>query len=365
MRSRSLLVMAALLGGALTLGSGACSDGAAPDTTVAVSSSTSTSITADPVVAPEWTDLQPAGASPVPRFGHSLVYDPVGGKVILFGGRDTEDYVDTWAFDSKTDTWSLLSPGGRRPWARHGHALVYEPTHGKIILFGGTSMAGLLLGLNDLWIYDPAANTWTMLTPNGDVPPGRSGHSLAYDPVSKKVILFGGSAQSQYLGDTWTYDPAANTWTQLTPLGDQPSPRSAASLLFDPGLNKFLLFGGRDAHDLNDTWTFDPATKAWARLSPTGDIPPARYSYGMVYDTEASRTILFGGNAQGSGYLNDTWAYDSAANSWTKLDIAGDLPPARFACGLVFVPESGRALLFGGADNSKAFADTWSYSGRP
>ena len=236
MRSRSLLVMAALLGGALTLGSGACSDGAAPDTTVAVSSSTSTSITADPVVAPEWTDLQPAGASPVPRFGHSLVYDPVGGKVILFGGRDTEDYVDTWAFDSKTDTWSLLSPGGRRPWARHGHALVYEPTHGKIILFGGTSMAGLLLGLNDLWIYDPAANTWTMLTPNGDVPPGRSGHSLAYDPVSKKVILFGGSAQSQYLGDTWTYDPAANTWTQLTPLGDQPSPRSAASLRVRPRL---------------------------------------------------------------------------------------------------------------------------------
>ena len=85
----------------------------------------------------------------------------------------------------------------------------------------------------------------------------------------------------------------------------------------------------------------------------------------MVYDSKASRTILFGGNAQGSGYLNDTWAYDSAANSWTKLDIAGDLPPARFAAGLVFVPESGRTLLFGGADKAKALADTWSYAGTP
>jgi N-acetylneuraminic acid mutarotase len=364
-RKRSVLVVAVMVGGVLLLGSTACFQGAATETTLAVGGLTTTSVPADPVATPRWTDLQPAGAAPAPRFGHSLAYDPAGGKVILFGGRDAEDYVDTWAFDPGTDTWTLLNPGGRRPWARHGHAMVYDPSRGRIILFGGTSMAGLLIGLNDLWIYDPAANTWTMLTPSGDVPPGRSGHAMAYDPVTRKVILFGGSAQSQYLGDTWTYDPASNSWTQINPLGDRPSARYAASLVFDPGLNKLLLFGGRDANDLNDIWAFDPATKTWTRLNPVGDVPPPRYHNGMVYDTQAGRTILFGGNAQDVGYLNDTWTYDSAANSWTKLETEGEPPAARFACGLVFVPEAGRTILFGGADKSKTFADTWGYSGRP
>jgi N-acetylneuraminic acid mutarotase len=279
--------------------------------------------------------------------------------VILFGGRDADDYVDTWAFDPQTESWALLNPGGRRPWARHGHAMVYEPTRGKIILFGGTSMASYFAGLNDTWLYDPAANTWTMLTPAGEVPQARSAHSMSYDPVGKKVILFGGTVQSHCLGDTWAYDPAANVWTQLTPLGGVPSPRCGASLVFDPGLNKFLLFGGRDSADLSDLWTFDPVANAWARLSPVGETPGARSFAGMVYDPGTRRTILFGGNAQGNGYLDDTWAYDSAANAWTKSD--GDAPPGRFACGLVFLPEAGKALLFGGADRSAVFADTWGY----
>src|SRR6185295_4478362 len=41
--------------------------------------------------------------------------------------------------------------------------------------------------------------------------------SMCYDPVNKKVLLFGGGNVLTERGDpgTWTYDPASNTWTEL------------------------------------------------------------------------------------------------------------------------------------------------------
>ena len=35
---------------------------------------------------------------------------------------------------------------------------------------------------------------------------------MAYDPVSKKVVLFGGAGQTVDLNDTWTFD--GTNWTQ-------------------------------------------------------------------------------------------------------------------------------------------------------
>src|SRR5262249_37899958 len=70
--------------------------------------------------------------------------------------------------------------------------------------------------------YDPAARTWTDLEPatsptgGRDRPPLLWG-SMCYDPVNKKVLLFGGGNVQSERGDagTWTYDPASNTWGQL------------------------------------------------------------------------------------------------------------------------------------------------------
>ena len=44
---------------------------------------------------------------------------------------------------------------------------------------------------------------WTRLQPGGKTPSGRSGHTLAYDPESGKVILYGGMSSCGVLDDTW------------------------------------------------------------------------------------------------------------------------------------------------------------------
>ena len=79
---------------------------------------------------------------------------------------------------------------------------------------------------SDVRAYDPVANTWTERNPRGDLPSVRMQDSVVYDPVAKKMILFGGAGQNGLLNDTWAYDPAANTWTELHP-GGESCPRGA------------------------------------------------------------------------------------------------------------------------------------------
>jgi MYXO-CTERM domain-containing protein len=45
--------------------------------------------------------------------------------------------------------------------------------------------------------------TWKLLTLSAS-PPVRSGHALAYDGARGRLLVFGGSGASGFLGDTWT-----------------------------------------------------------------------------------------------------------------------------------------------------------------
>src|SRR5919204_2419983 len=85
----------------------------APDTATAQANST-------------WTQLSPA-TSPSARSYVAMTYDPVSGKIIMFGGWDGRRHLnDTWAFDGTT--WTHLHTGGRL--ARAAAQMAYdEVTH--------------------------------------------------------------------------------------------------------------------------------------------------------------------------------------------------------------------------------------------
>jgi Galactose oxidase, central domain len=332
-----------------------------PETTTTASATTTTAPPGPAI----WTKLDPAGDLPAARAGHAMVYEPNSGKVILFGGWDATDFNDTWAYDPANNAWTDLDPAGDVPPGRHDHAMAYDAGTGKVILFGGM-LASTYTELNDTWAYDPATNAWTNLDPTGDVPQSRCLHSMAYDPTTGKVILFGGSSHGGCLGDIWAYDSAANTWADLSPTGDAPLARYGCPLAYDPGLGRLLLFGGSDGHYLGDTWAYDSAANTWTNLvsvvSPV-DKPSARQYSAMAYDSEAQRTILFGGYSLAA--LGDTWAYDSVANTWTNLNPAGDVPSAREYHSMVYATDAGKAILFGGSENKVAFDDTWGCDSTP
>src|SRR6266478_8550976 len=95
------------------------------------------------------------------------------------------------------------------------------------------------------------SSEWIKLTPTGGPPPARFGHTSVYDPVSNRLIIFGGCATSACittapavtLNDLWVLTNANGqggtpAWIQLTPTGGPPPPRFLHATVYDPVNNR-------------------------------------------------------------------------------------------------------------------------------
>ncbi len=260
-----------------------------------------------------WTPMNPA-SSPPARLWHAMVYDEVAERIVLFGGFDfATRFDDSWAYESATNTWTNRNPSVR-PAGRLAPAMAYDARAGRVILFGGATSAG---PQNDTWAYDYANNTWTNLDPAG-APPARNGHSMAYGPLTGRVLLFGGGTGTEFVNDTWAYDYANNTWTNLRP-ATSPTRRFTAVMATDPRNGDIVMNGGiTQGYVRNgETWLFDDRNNSWInRTQALGPSP--RGSSAMSFDSRLGLFVLMGGE---TGYESDeTWFYDSLANRWTPAD---------------------------------------------
>ena len=117
-----------------------------------------------------------------------------------------------------------------------------------------------------------ASNAWTELYSSWFTPPVHLDASMAYDSDTHKVIMFGGQDSSGFLDDTWAYDPAFNTWTQLHPSGPLPPAQAYSSMAYDSDTHQVIMFGGGAESLLNDTWAYDPARQHLDRTFARRDI---------------------------------------------------------------------------------------------
>ena len=281
-----------------------------------------------------------------------------------------------------TGRWTRLDPSGTAPPARICATMVRDPVGERLILFGGNTGDAFL---GDTWAYDPAANSWTELKPTGTLPSPRHAYAIGYDPAGERLIMFGGVDRDATVegedwveygtADTWAYDPVNNVWTDLKPAGPVPSPRLGQAMAYDGISGRLIMFGGQTVTTdpvsgiprrtwVNDTWAYDPATNTWADLQPTGSLPPGRFLMGMAQDPSSERVIMFGG-AGGQGGFNDTWAYHARENTWVDLHptVHASILPMRMGCAMTYDPSSQRMIMFGGrwADSSRFLDDTWAY----
>jgi N-acetylneuraminic acid mutarotase len=299
---------------------------------------------------------------PEVRFGHSMVY--------LFGGSSDNRYFsskdDLWTYDYATNNWIELTPAVG-PAVRLSFAMVYDPDSQRIILFGGNSItAGW--ELDDTWIYDYQTNTWTNANPTIK-PPGRSDHAMAYDPVTKKTVLFGGMRDvgdtTYLLNDTWTYDFETNTWTELTP-EISPQERYGARMVYNSGNEKIVLYGGNSFGNLSDDgkiWTFDTTTTTWESLDSTEEAGP-RYWHGLTFDEHENELVVFGGTdlEPEVSQSDETWEFSFNLNLWTDL-TKEKRPPACSLLSIVYDQENKKVVLFGGLAfvSSEIYGKVWIY----
>jgi hypothetical protein len=203
-----------------------------------------------------------------------------------------------------------------------------------LVLFGGISGVWGAAPLDDTWIWN--GSEWHRY--DGEIhPSGRWWPAMGYDPISKELILYGGS-QGGALGsgpeafgssETWAWDGI--NWRILTP-SQAPGPRWGVSMAVDRNRNQLLLFGGggRPNEFFSDTWAWDGA--AWAKLK----VANAPYMYNgsnLAYDPISRRMMLFGSHQdrevlflEQSGWSPRTYSNDAVPGSGSILvtdDVRG------------------------------------------
>ena len=267
----------------------------------------------------DWTQITTA-SSPSARRDHSMAYDSARGKVVLFGGEDSNppwmSLNDTWEYDGVT--WTQISPASS-PGIRSGHKMVYDSVRGKVVLFGGCCDA---TGFpNDTWEYDGV--DWTQAPP-GWGPSGREGHAMVYDSVRGKVVMFGGY-DGGFPNDTWEYGHTPNGvyWTQVT-TASSPSARYLHAMAYDSARQKVVMFGG-NVGVVNDTWEYDGVY--WWQISTTSS-PSTREAHAMAYDSVRGKVVMFGGYDGVTGLLHDTWEYDCTTCA-TSIAYGSGCPTAQ------------------------------------
>ena len=339
----------------------------------------------------DWTNRTLSdGSKPDMRSGSAMVFDPKRNKIILFGGRAGSgfNYADTWEWDPSSGKWTDATSSGSRPSARSQHAMVYEKSTGKILLFGGgrsdstnSDGSSISVSFGDTWEWDPFARTWTQLKTAAS-PAARHDFGLVWDSSRNMAVLFGGmekdtaGVDGSPLQDTWEWDPVAGTWNERTTQGGKPSARYGHSMAFAGGSNKAIVFGGWDittGGSKNDLWEWDPAGGSWTlRLSGSeAGIPsPRRYASLVADDAKARLELIAGfadysyGNSYGSQGTREVWEIDAATYACQDRSAPTNVPLPRSNHALAYNPSTGKTYVFGGTDmNQQLFDDLWEWDG--
>ena len=274
--------------------------------------------------------------------------------------------------------WVQLSPGGTVPEIRYWHGGAYDANSNRMIVFGGGSNGHG--NLNDVWVLTHANGLgetpeWINTIPNGQPgsPPSRNLPGTTYDPVSNRLILFGGCGGGCWpiLGDVWVLTNANATeatpsqWFQLSPTGSAPAPRDASQLAYDSINNRMILFSGHDgsgsSNSYSDVWVLtnangtDAATPQWIQIS--SNIPVAgRYLGSVVYDQQNNRLITFGGKDISANSTNAVWILTNANGlggtaEWVNLlpENAAGMPYPTAANVSVYDASNNSLITFGGS----------------
>ena len=251
---------------------------------------------------------------PSPRTGASLVYDPSKRELVLFGGAAQPNTAkggqpvvnETWTWDG---TYWALQRSTVSPTPRHDAAMAYDAGHRVVVLYGGiaaTSSAGSggQAAVSDTWTWNGSA--WNQQHPRHE--PVLSFDwpaTMAFDPVSKTVLLYGfakitSGNVTNMTSQTWSWN--GTDWTQLSPSA---MPQGMGQLV-GGAANLYLITSAGDRVGgiyVTEMWRWDGT--GWTILGPSNDL--VAVLGGAAFDPQHGRIVL----------VNvDTWTWDGS--KWTR-----------------------------------------------
>jgi len=243
---------------------------------------------------------------------------------------------------------AVVSKDNSKPVQRHEAAFVRVGP--KFYLLGGR-------GIRPVSIYNTQTGSWT----EGTAPPIEMHH---FQPVvyNNKIYcisaMTGGWPDETPTTHVYIYDPAADTWTKGDEIPEARRRGSTGNVLYEGKI--YIACGIKNGH-IGDhkNWMdrYDPATGKWDVLT---DAPRARDHFQAVLVdgkivTPAGRNTGIEPDEPFGGTIAEVDVYDIATNSWQTLP--NNIPTKRAGNAAIFYNEE--VLVVGGESTTqeKAHAD--------
>ncbi len=210
--------------------------------------------------------------------GGEVEIESTGFEVTTEGGEEKK-------YDYNPKFENYVSKDGTTFTPTEGAAL-----HHEAIEYSKDSNSYLYTSSGESWVYDPGANTWT------------SSNGQTYKPESTTLAPVGFEHQGEFTtqsGEEWTYEESTGTWKSAT-TGES----------YTPGTHEYKSSEG-------ESWSYDSTTNTWK--SPTGET----HEGSTNPTSDGSSTSWTFDPATGS-WSNPTttgtesWSYDPATASWTS-----------------------------------------------
>jgi len=240
---------------------------------------------------------------PSSRHGHSSVIHE--GVLYMYGGATSDGTITSqlWSLNLSTKEWNLIpsiANGNGKchhrsaglcdgPVATCGHSAVLVKDK-MYVIFGYNAVFGYLNWIQE---YGIDSQQWSVVASTGALVQGSYGHSSVWDPLTKRIYVYGGyqSESSSTYGLTdafYSFDPAGKVWRTHPSSG---SYRYLHSAVMSGGL--MLVYGGNTHNETamsngakcysSDFIAYDTVCDSWYRLfqpsaaSVGGDLP--RYGH--------------------------------------------------------------------------------------
>jgi hypothetical protein len=303
-----------------------------------------------------WIPMAPPPAGFAGR--ERAAYTTFNNKLFVFGGANASGTAlgDAAIYDPATNTWTLVTAIANAPSPRWGATAVWTGT--EILVYGGratTSGAALMSGAS----YDPATGQWSPIAT------GSVGHVHPVGGASSSQAVFWGgwgATTATLVGTAERYTVAANSWQAASTTPSSPGALQDPAWAFT-GTDLYLwggLSGGITR--TNQAWSYSLTTNSWTSLTATGTT--ARSGAFGAWDTHSF--FAWAGRST-TGATNTGWYYYGGV--WTAMGGTG-APTARYAmhrqAGWTFVLEAGNIVFLGGFDtNGNPLTDGSRYYSTP
>ena len=295
-----------------------------------------------------WVRQSPREGAPAPRYLYegSGAWDPQAREFIRWGGHDgIPQGFQLFLWDLETGKWAQRCPNTSPPGACCiDGSNVFDVANRRFVRFPGASLGHgfqwfrkVQLKNSHVWLYDPAANTWTNMRPPPYKDPEKYSREVlgsldaggTYDENHEVAISFGGQGAAGGMNNLFVYDAYGNRLERLV-TQNPPSPRDGMGICYDAKNDCLVVFGSQYADD-EQTWIYRYGTNRWEAfdLSPR---PPGkkRKTYStipkMAFDSANNVCLCLVWFDDEGGRL-ETWVLDVARRAWTKMNPATEPGP--------------------------------------